>query len=79
VLNELAAARGASLVWRGSYDPYVLGSAGPVFQEMVVTSYPNRAAYINTLSDPAVIERRCCSCIGFVGRPLRASFGDGLF
>ena len=42
-------------MWRGSTDTYVLGTAAPAFQEMVVTSYPNRAAYINTLSDPAVI------------------------
>lgn len=54
-LDEAAAGQGASLVWRGSYDTYVIGSAAPSFQEMVVTSYPNRAAYINTLSDPAVI------------------------
>ena len=54
-LHEAAAAQGASLVWRGSTDTYVLGSATPAFQEMVVTSYPNRAAHINTLSDPAVI------------------------
>lgn len=54
-LDEAAAAQGASLVWRGSYDTYVIGSAVDAFQEMVVTSYPNRAAYIDTLSDPAVL------------------------
>jgi hypothetical protein len=55
-LDEAAGAQGASLVWRGSSDSYVLGAAVEPFHEMVVTSYPNRAAYIDALSDPAVLS-----------------------
>jgi len=46
--------RGARLVWRGSYDGFVLGAAEPSFDEQTVTEYPNRAAYLLTLSDPRV-------------------------
>ena len=54
-LKQAATAQGASVTWRGSADTYVIGSAGPAFEELIVTSYPNRAAYVNTLSDPAVL------------------------
>ena len=46
--------RGARLVWRGSYDGFVLGAGAPSFDEQTVTEYPNRAAYLLTLSDPRV-------------------------
>lgn len=46
--------RGARLVWRGSYDGFVLGAAEPSFDEQTVTEYPNRAAYLLTLGDPRV-------------------------
>lgn len=46
--------RGARFVWRGSYDGFVLGAAEPSFDEQTVTEYPNRAAYLLTLSDPRV-------------------------
>jgi uncharacterized protein (DUF1330 family) len=48
------AERGARLVWRGSYDGFALGAAEPNFDEQTVTEYPNRAAYLLTLSDPRV-------------------------
>lgn len=54
-LKQAATAQGASVTWRGTADTYVIGSAGPAFEELIVTSYPNRAAYVNTLSDPAVL------------------------
>ena len=46
--------QGARFVWRGSYDGFVLGAAEPSFDEQTVTEYPNRAAYLLTLSDPRV-------------------------
>jgi len=46
--------RGTRLVWRGSYDGFVLGAAEPSFDEQTVTEYPNRAAYLLMLSDPRV-------------------------
>lgn len=46
--------RGARLVWRGSYDGFILGNAEPAFDEQTVTEYPNRAAYLLTLADPRV-------------------------
>ncbi len=46
--------RGARRVWRGSYDGFVLGAGEPSFDEQTVTVYPNRAAYLLTLSDPRV-------------------------
>jgi uncharacterized protein (DUF1330 family) len=46
--------QGAQFVWRGSYDGFVLGAAEPSFDEQTVTEYPNRAAYLLTLSDPRV-------------------------
>jgi hypothetical protein len=46
--------RGARLVWRGTYDGFVLGAGEPSFDEQTVTEYPNRAAYLLTLSDPRV-------------------------
>ena len=51
----IAAAAGA-LVWRGAFDTLVLGAASPGFHEMVVTRYPNRAAYLRVLSDEDVIS-----------------------
>ena len=46
--------QGARFVWRGSYDGFVLGAGEPGFDEQTVTEYPNRAAYLLTLSDPRV-------------------------
>jgi uncharacterized protein (DUF1330 family) len=46
--------QGARFVWRGSYDGFVLGAGEPSFDEQTVTEYPNRAAYLLTLSDPRV-------------------------
>jgi uncharacterized protein (DUF1330 family) len=46
--------QGARFVWRGSYDGFVLGAGAPSFDEQTVTEYPNRAAYLLTLSDPRV-------------------------
>jgi uncharacterized protein (DUF1330 family) len=46
--------QGAQFVWRGSYDGFVLGAGEPSFDEQTVTEYPNRAAYLLTLSDPRV-------------------------
>jgi uncharacterized protein (DUF1330 family) len=46
--------RGARLVWRGSYDGFVLGDGAPSFDEQTVMEYPNRAAYLLTLRDPRV-------------------------
>lgn len=46
--------QGARLVWRGSYDGFVLGAGEPSFDEQIVTEYPNRAAYLLALSDPRV-------------------------
>jgi uncharacterized protein (DUF1330 family) len=46
--------QGARFIWRGSYDGFVLGAGGPNFDEQTVTEYPNRAAYLLTLSDPRV-------------------------
>jgi uncharacterized protein (DUF1330 family) len=55
-LNAATTVNGGTTVWCGSYDTYVLGTADAPFQEMVVRSYPNRGAYIDTLADPAVLE-----------------------
>ena len=46
--------QGARFIWRGSYDGFVLGAGEPGFDEQTVTEYPNRAAYLLTLSDPRV-------------------------
>jgi uncharacterized protein (DUF1330 family) len=46
--------QGARFVWRGSYEGFVLGAGEPGFDEQTVTEYPNRAAYLLTLSDPRV-------------------------
>ena len=46
--------QGARFVWRGSYDGFVLGAGEPSFDEQTLTEYPNRAAYLLTLSDPRV-------------------------
>jgi uncharacterized protein (DUF1330 family) len=46
--------QGVRFVWRGSYDGFVLGAGEPSFDEQTVTEYPNRAAYLLTLSDPRV-------------------------
>jgi len=46
---------GGELIWRGSLDTYVLGSAFPSFDEMVVTRYPNPRAYLRTLRCPGVL------------------------
>ncbi len=48
-------AQQGSLVWRGAYYLFVLGEASPSFDEMVVTHYPNRAAYLSVLADAAVV------------------------
>jgi uncharacterized protein (DUF1330 family) len=56
--EALAAAtqeKGGELVWRGSFDTYVLGSASPSFDEMVVTRYPSPAAYLRVLRRPDLL------------------------
>jgi hypothetical protein len=54
-LAAVAAANRGELIWRGSFDTLVIGSASPSFDEMVVTRYPNPAAYLSVLRDPRVI------------------------
>ena len=44
--------QGARFIWRGSYDIFAIGAADPAFDEMVVTEFPNRNAYLLALSDP---------------------------
>ena len=53
-LEPAIAAAAGSLVWRGALDSQLLGAASPGFHELVVTRYPNRAAYLQVLSDGAV-------------------------
>ena len=53
-LEPAIAAATGSLVWRGAFDSQLLGAASPGFHEVVVTRYPNRAAYLQVLSDGAV-------------------------
>ena len=53
-LEPAIAAATGSLVWRGAFDSQLLGAAAPGFHELVVTRYPNRAAYLQVLSDGAV-------------------------
>jgi len=55
-LASVAAAAGGELIWRGSYDSFILGSASPSFDEMVVTRYPNPAAYLWVLRHPRVVR-----------------------
>lgn len=47
--------KGGELVWRGSFDTYVLGNAFPSFDEMVVTRYPNPGAYLRVLRRARVL------------------------
>ena len=54
-LAPVVDAKRGELIWRGSYDSFVLGSASPSFDEMVVTRYPNPAAYLSVLMHPRVI------------------------
>ena len=53
-LEPAIAAAAGSLVWRGALDSQLLGAASPGFHELVVTRYPNRAAYLQVLSAGAV-------------------------
>ena len=55
-LEPAIEAAGGALVWRGAYDTLVLGGAAPGFNQMVVTRYPNRSAYLQVLSDEGVIS-----------------------
>jgi hypothetical protein len=53
-LEPVIAAAAGSLVWRGAFGSQLLGAASPGFHELVATRYPNRAAYLQVLSDGAV-------------------------
>jgi hypothetical protein len=45
---------GAALIWRGEFDYFFIGIAKPEFHQMVVTMFPNPAAYLLMLCDPQV-------------------------
>ena len=66
-LEAAGTAVGRSLVWRGAFDFQVLGAAAPSFHEMVVTRYPNRAAYLRVLGDEGVIAASQARVAGLAG------------
>lgn len=55
--NALAAVYevyGAALIWIGEFNFFFIGRAEPKFHQMVVTMFPNPAAYLLMLCDPQV-------------------------
>ncbi len=53
-LAEVYEVYGAALIWIGEFDFFFIGMAEPVFHQMVVTMFPNPAAYLLMLCDPQV-------------------------
>jgi len=53
-LAEVYEVYGAALIWRGEFDFFFIGMANPEFHQMVVTMFPNPAAYLLMLCDPQV-------------------------
>ena len=53
-LSAAISAVGGHRLWVGRIDSQVIGSASPSFDQLVVTRYPHRNAYLAALSDPAV-------------------------
>ena len=53
-LSAAIAAVGGHRLWVGRIDSQVIGSASPSFDQLLVTRYPHRTAYLAALSDPAV-------------------------
>ena len=53
-LSAAISAVGGHRLWVGRIDSQVIGSASPAFDQLVVTRYPHRNAYLAALSDPAV-------------------------
>ena len=66
-LEAAGPAAGRSLVWRGAFDFQVLGAAAPSFHEMVVTRYPNRAAYLGMLGEDGVVAASQARVDGLAG------------
>ena len=53
-LSAAIGAVGGHRLWVGHIDSQVIGSASPSFDQLLVTRYPHRNAYLAALSDPAV-------------------------
>ncbi len=53
-LAEVYETYGAALIWRGEFNYFFIGTAFPKFHQMVITMFPNPAAYLLMLSDSHV-------------------------